>query len=209
LNYTFLLLNIPQDTLWNPPLTVVMASYLQTMFWSVFCLKEWTYVYVIWKWIDWYRKYQPDEPEYEVCCQVSEANQSQTSYSVEQANISGNQNNCYWPLHRESIARCKHHMQEKLVYCCTCLENLWFGKNNMIQNIQQYAHLEFDDSGQLSTKIYDKRNDFNFKIINFPNMCSNIPASLIIISAETESISTRFWYRNINFLRDRIRRIFF
>jgi hypothetical protein len=24
----------------------------------------------------------------------------------------------------ESIARCKHHMQEKLVYCCTCLENL-------------------------------------------------------------------------------------
>ena len=24
---------------------------------------------------------------------------------------------------------------------------------------------------------YDKRDDFNFKIINFPNMCSNIPAS--------------------------------
>ena len=38
-------------------------------------------------------------------------------------------------------------------------------------------HLEFDDSGQLSTKVYDKRDDFNFKIINFPNMCSNIPAS--------------------------------
>jgi hypothetical protein len=32
-------------------------------------------------------------------------------------------------------------------------------------------------SGQLSTKIYDKRDDFNFKIINFPNICSNIPAS--------------------------------
>ena len=32
-------------------------------------------------------------------------------------------------------------------------------------------------SGQLSTNIYDKRDDFNFKIINFPNMCSNIPAS--------------------------------
>jgi hypothetical protein len=38
-------------------------------------------------------------------------------------------------------------------------------------------YLEFDDCGQLSTKIYDKRDDFNFKIINFPNMCSNIPAS--------------------------------
>ena len=35
-------------------------------------------------------------------------------------------------------------------------------------------YLEFDDSGQINTKIYD---DFNFKIINFPNMCSNIPAS--------------------------------
>ena len=38
-------------------------------------------------------------------------------------------------------------------------------------------YVEFDDSGQLSTKIYDKRDDSNFKIINFPNMCSNIPAS--------------------------------
>ena len=38
-------------------------------------------------------------------------------------------------------------------------------------------YLEFDDSGQISTKIYDKRDDFNFKIINFQNMCSNIPAS--------------------------------
>ena len=38
-------------------------------------------------------------------------------------------------------------------------------------------YLEFGDSCQLSTTIYDKRDDFNFKIINFPNMCSNIPAS--------------------------------
>ena len=37
---------------------------------------------------------------------------------------------------------------------------------------------EFDDSGKISTKKSDdKRDDFNFKIINFPNMCSNIPAS--------------------------------
>ena len=28
-------------------------------------------------------------------------------------------------------------------------------------------YLEFDDSGQISTKIYDKRDDFNVKIINF------------------------------------------
>jgi hypothetical protein len=30
--------------------------------------------------------------------------------------------------------------------------------------------LEVDDSDQLNTKIYDKRDDFNFKIINFPNL---------------------------------------
>jgi hypothetical protein len=37
-------------------------------------------------------------------------------------------------LHSESIARCKHHMQEKLVYCCTYLENLWFYNKN-VKNI--------------------------------------------------------------------------
>jgi hypothetical protein len=37
-------------------------------------------------------------------------------------------------------------------------------------------YLEFDDSGQISTKIYDKW-DFNFKIIHLSNLCSNIPAS--------------------------------
>ena len=41
--------------------------------------------------------------------------------------------------------------------------------------LNQYSFIY--DSGQLSTKIYDKWDDFNFKIINFPNMCSNIPAS--------------------------------
>ena len=45
------------------------------------------YVYVIWMWIDWYRKYQPVEPENEVWWRVSEAN----SYSVEQADIFQNQ----------------------------------------------------------------------------------------------------------------------
>ena len=37
--------------------------------------------------------------------------------------------------------------------------------------------LEIDNSGKLSTKLYDKR-DFNFPIVNFPFLCSNIPASL-------------------------------
>jgi hypothetical protein len=38
-------------------------------------------------------------------------------------------------------------------------------------------HLEFDSEGRLRTKLYDKRDDFNFPIANFPFICSNIPAA--------------------------------
>jgi hypothetical protein len=37
-------------------------------------------------------------------------------------------------------------------------------------------HLEIDGEGRLRTKLYDKRDDFNFLIVNFPFICSNIPA---------------------------------
>jgi hypothetical protein len=72
-------------------------------------------------------------------------------------------------------------------------------------------YLEFDDSGQLSTKICDKRDDFNFKIINFPNMCSNIPASpaygvyisQLIRYASARSNYSDFFKRNL-YLRTRL-----
>ena len=38
-------------------------------------------------------------------------------------------------------------------------------------------HLEIDSEGQLRTKLYDKRDYFNFPIVNFPFICSNIPAA--------------------------------
>jgi hypothetical protein len=38
-------------------------------------------------------------------------------------------------------------------------------------------HLEIDAGGKLNTKLYDKRDDFNFPIVNFPFLCSNIPAA--------------------------------
>jgi hypothetical protein len=38
-------------------------------------------------------------------------------------------------------------------------------------------HLEIDSDGRLRTKLYDKRDDFNFPIANFPFICSNIPAA--------------------------------
>ena len=32
------------------------------------------------------------------------------------------------------------------------------------------------DNGKLSTRLYDKRDDFNFPIVNFPFLSSNIPS---------------------------------
>jgi hypothetical protein len=37
--------------------------------------------------------------------------------------------------------------------------------------------LILDKNGKMTTQLYDKRDDFNFSIVNFPYMCSNIPAS--------------------------------
>ena len=39
-----------------------------------------------------------------------------------------------------------------------------------------YLHLEIDSEGQLRTKLYANRDDFNFPIVNFPFICSSIPA---------------------------------
>ena len=33
-------------------------------------------------------------------------------------------------------------------------------------------HLEIDSEGQLRTQLYDKRDDFNFPIVNFPFICT-------------------------------------
>ena len=38
-------------------------------------------------------------------------------------------------------------------------------------------HLEIDNEGRLSTKLYDKSDDINFTIVNFPFMRSTIPAA--------------------------------
>ena len=37
--------------------------------------------------------------------------------------------------------------------------------------------LDIDREGRLRTKLYDKRYDFNFPIVNFPFICCNIPAA--------------------------------
>ena len=38
-------------------------------------------------------------------------------------------------------------------------------------------HLKIDSEVRLRTKLYDKRDGFSFPIVNFPFICSNIPAA--------------------------------
>ena len=38
-------------------------------------------------------------------------------------------------------------------------------------------HFEIDSEGRLRTKLYHNRDDFNFPIVNFPFICSNITAA--------------------------------
>ena len=41
-----------------------------------------------------------------------------------------------------------------------------------------YLHIKNDNNGRLRINVYDKRDDFNFPIVNFPFIFSNIPAGL-------------------------------
>ena len=65
-------------------------------------------------------------------------------------------------------------------------------------------YLEFDNSGQLSTKIYDKRDEFNFKIINFPTSPAyGVYISQLIRYARVSSNYSDFLKRHLH-LRNRL-----
>ena len=52
------------------------------------------------------------------------------------------------------------------------------GKTNGCESCcAMLSHLEIDSGVRFRTKLYDKRYDFNFPIVNFPFICSNIPAA--------------------------------
>ena len=38
-------------------------------------------------------------------------------------------------------------------------------------------HFEIDSEGWLRTRLYDKKDDVNFPIVNFTFICNNIPAA--------------------------------
>ena len=51
-------------------------------------------------------------------------------------------------------------------------------KPNKSDHLADYLDLTFiiDSGGKLSTRLYDKRDDFDFHIVNFPYLSSNIPS---------------------------------
>ena len=51
-------------------------------------------------------------------------------------------------------------------------------KANKSDHLADYLDLTFiiDSGGKLPTRLYDKRNDFDFHIVNFPFLSSNIPS---------------------------------
>jgi hypothetical protein len=48
----------------------------------------------------------------------------------------------------------------------------------------------------IRTKLYDKKDDFNFPIVNFPFICSNIPAAPAYTNNDT--LSEQFQYPRVN-----------
>ena len=60
-------------------------------------------------------------------------------------------------------------------------------------------HLEIDSECRFKTKLYHKRDDFNFTIANFPFMCSSIPAApaygvYFSISLSVDPIFQSLWF---------------
>ena len=50
--------------------------------------------------------------------------------------------------------------------------------NSTHHSLSQTSFLDFEirvEDGEFDTKTYDKRDDFNFEIVNFPDLSGNIP----------------------------------
>ena len=60
------------------------------------------------------------------------------------------------------------------------LSQLTVEKGNKSDHLANYLDLTFiiDNRGELSTRLYDKREDFDFHVVNFPFLSSNIPSGL-------------------------------
>ena len=78
----------------------------------------------------------------------------------------------------------------RYIFLCEILSKLmflmssvvWIGAINNQDTTESSTHasyldilLSVDTDKKLTTKLYDKRDDFDFSIVNFPHLSSNIP----------------------------------
>ena len=58
-----------------------------------------------------------------------------------------------------------------------------------------HLHLDIDGEGRIKTQLYDKRDEFNFPIVNYLFICSIIPAAPadIVISLAVDLIFQSLW----------------
>jgi hypothetical protein len=48
---------------------------------------------------------------------------------------------------------------------------------DILDTARSASYLDIDNEVRLRTRLYNKRDYFNFLIVNFPFICSNIPAA--------------------------------
>ena len=72
-----------------------------------------------------------------------------------------------------------HHSKQQQSKFSDYLDFIYPGELYTTESMKSTSYLDFleiDNSGKLSSKLYDKHDDFNFHIVNFPFLCGNIPA---------------------------------
>ena len=94
----------------------------------------------------------------------------------------------HWRLTR-SFNLCYRYIDDLIVFnnkkFCSYLKEIHLSqltaeKVNKSDHLADYLDLKFiiDSRGKLSTRLYDKRDDFDFHIVNFPFLSSNIQCRL-------------------------------
>ena len=107
-------------------------------------------------------------------------------YSYENEFLDNMIRNGHWRLAR-SINLCYGYTDDLIAFnnkkILDCLKEIYpsqltVEKANKSGHLADYLDLTFiiDSRGKLSTRLYDKRDDFDFHIVNYPFLSSNIPS---------------------------------
>ena len=82
---------------------------------------------------------------------------------------------CSWPVRSGWHLSSTSHIDTSTTFCPLITQTLRIISVRCIPYLDLLLSIGRD--GQLHTSLYDKRNDFNFHITNFPFLGSNIPSS--------------------------------